>query len=90
MIIAFYLNKTTIRKNIMLGAIRLAKKIAFHKFHSENKLLSLKKGLLSYYGWFKYSNTQVCYKNNIISIVNITKLRDIISENDKLQRRLIA
>lgn len=86
----FYLNKTTIRKNIMLGAIRLAKKIAYYKFRSENKLLSLIKGLLSYYGWFKYSNTQVCYKNNITSIVDINKLREIISEKDKIQKEVVA
>lgn len=79
----FYLNKTTIRKNIMLGAIRLVKKLIKHEFHSEDKYLKIIKGILSYYGWFKYSDTKVCYNKYITSIIDIKQLKEVIANKDK-------
>lgn len=86
----FYNHKTTIRKNIMLGATRLVKNIIRLGSQLTNKLLNMYRGLISYYGWFKYTNTRQCYNKYIANVISITLIRKIISSNDKQERRLTA
>lgn len=86
----FYPNKTTIRKNIMLGATRIARRISNEKFRTNRFYVGKMRALLSYLGWFKYSNTKYCFWKYIGNNINIGKIKRIVSNYDKSQRRLLA
>lgn len=79
----FYRDKTLMRKNVMLSATRLAKKM--HKAKEEGRGYFVKhiKALLSYMGWFTCTNTYDCYKEYIKPYVTISKLKRIISKLDR-------
>ena len=80
----FFREHTTIRKNILLSATRLAKKM----YKARNKLRGYYhkhiEAMISYIGWFTCTDTYRCYEKHIKPYVNIGTLKKIIS---KLQRR---
>lgn len=78
----FYSNRTTLRKNIIINSIRLVKRL----MKAKRYFLKHIRALLSYTGWYKYSNTKTIFYNNIVKNINLNKLRHIISKYDK--RRL--
>lgn len=79
----FYRDKTTIRKSIFLRACRLARRL--------NKKLNINwrdcSQILSYYGWFKPTNTFKAFQKYIISQVNLNTCRKIMSTHDKKQKQ---
>lgn len=84
----FYTNRVIIRKNIMIGATRLVNKILKKKTRCRKQLPSYYRGLLSYLGWFKYSNTFDCYCKYIFSKVSIYDIKHFVSKCDKIERRI--
>lgn len=86
----FYPYKTTIRKNIMLGATRIVRQLINTNIKSKKLFVGKIRALLSYLGWFKYSNTKYCFWKYIGNNVNIGKIKRIVSNYDKSQRRLEA
>lgn len=80
----FFRSKTLIRKSILLSATRLARKMHRAKSQLRGYYHKHIQAMISYMGWFSWSNTYHCYEDNIKPFVNIGKLKRIIS---KLQRR---
>lgn len=87
----FYPHKTIIRKSIMLGATRLVRRLYKHQNMQTEQLITCIRALLSYLGWFKYSNTKYCFWQYIGNKIQIGIIKQIVSDNDKRkQRRLEA
>lgn len=80
----FYRNKTIIRKNILLSAVRLAHKMKKTKIQGRGYYHKHITAMLSYMGWFTCTNTYDAYKEYIKPYICIKKLKKIIS---KLRRR---
>lgn len=80
----FFRDRTVIRKSIMLSATRLAKKMNRAKEQLRGYYQKHITAMISYMGWFSWSNTYHCYEIHIKPYVNIGRLKRIIS---KLQRR---
>lgn len=79
----FFRDRTIIRKEIMLKATRLAKRLHEKK---QRGIMYYKKhisALLSYMGWFSCSDTYDCYLTRIKPYVSIKKLKQIISKLDR-------
>lgn len=75
----FYRNRTTIRKGILLKATRKARVL------QDSEIISWYEAsqMLSYYGWFKRTNTYRYKVENIDSRININRLRSILSNKKK-------
>ena len=80
----FYRTRTTIRKNIMLSATRLAKRMDKAKQEGRGYFLKHVQAMLSYMGWFTCTDTYECYEEHIKPYVVIKKLKKIVS---KMKRR---
>ncbi len=80
----FYRGKTIIRKNIMLAATRLAKKMDKAKEELRGYYHRHIEAMLSYMGWFTCSDTYQCYEERIKPYIKVGRLKKIIS---KLKRR---
>lgn len=80
----FYRNKVILRKSIMIAATRTAKKLARAKAAGRSYYETHVKAMLSYVGWFDCTNTYDCYTEYIKPLVNVGKLKKIVS---KLNRR---
>lgn len=80
----FYRGKTIIRKSIMLSATRLAAKMNKAKEECRGYFQKHIEAMLSYMGWFTCTDTYECYRQRIKSLVNIGKLKKILS---KLRRK---
>lgn len=81
----FFRNRTTIRKRIMIAATRRAKKLYKAKQAGRGYFAKHLKGMLSYMGWFSASDTYRCYEEHIKPLINIGKLKKIISKLDRRQ-----
>lgn len=81
----FYREKTLIRKNIMLSATRLAKRMHQAKEAGRGYFAKHIKAMLSYMGWFSCTDTYECYRENIKPFVKIGKLKKIVSKLDRRQ-----
>lgn len=79
----FYRNKTIMRKSIMLEAVRTAKKLNTAKSAGRGFYVRHIKSMLSHMGWFSCTDTYDCYNIHIKPLVNITKLKKIISKLDR-------
>lgn len=79
----FYRNKVIIRKNIMLSATRLAKRLRDAKEAGRRYYESHIKAMLSYMGWFSCTNTYDCYQLRIKPYVSVGKLKKIVSKLDR-------
>ena len=79
----FYRDKTTIRKSIFLRACRLARRL--HKKLNINWRDCSQ--ILSYYGWFKPTNTYKAFQKYIVTQVNLNTCRKIMSIHDKKERK---
>lgn len=79
----FYRNKTIMRKSIMLEAVRTAKKLNTAKNAGRGFYVRHIKSMLSHMGWFSCTDTYDCYNIRIKPLVNITKLKKIISKLDR-------
>ena len=76
----FYRNRTTIRKSIMLKASRKANKIS-----KKLKVTAYDASqLLSYYGWFKHTNTYSSFDKHVKSKVNIIEMKQLIKRRSEL------
>lgn len=80
----FYRTKTIIRKNIMLSATRLAKKMYNAREKNRGYFHKHIEAMLSYMGWFTCTDTYNCYEERIKPYIKIANLKKIIS---KLKRR---
>ena len=80
----FYRNKTLIRKNIMLSATRLAKKMERSKEANRGYFHRHIEAMLSYMGWFNCTDTYDCYQSRIKPYIHVGRLKKIIS---KIKRR---
>lgn len=83
----FYPHKTTIRKSIMLGATRIVRKLLYSKIKTRRQFIGKIRALLSYLGWFKYSDTKYCFWQYIGNNINIGKIKRMVSDYDKSQKR---
>ena len=83
----FYRNKVILRKNIMLSATRMAKKLARAKKAGRGYYETHVKAMLSYAGWFYYTNTYDCYTKYVKPLVNVGKLKKIVSKLDRRKNR---
>lgn len=75
----FYSDKTILRKTLLLRATRKARKIAKKAWFSWYEASQM----MSYYGWFKDTNTYECYKEYILACVNIKFLKKKISRHGR-------
>lgn len=76
----FYRNRTTVRKSILLKASRKANKIS-----KKLKVTAYDASqLLSYYGWFKHTNTYSSFEKHIRSKVNLTEMKQLIKRRSQL------
>ena len=75
----FYRDKTTIRGKIFVRALRKARKIKA----KSNPTWYDASQILSYTGWFKYTDTYNAYQKYIIQNVNIEACKDLIRRKDK-------
>lgn len=76
----FYRDKTTLRKSILLKASRKATKI-----DKKIKVTSYDASqMLSYFGWFKHTNTYNAFRKHIGSKINITEMKFLIRRRSKL------
>ena len=82
----FYRNRIAIRKNIMISAVRLAKKLKKRKNDAKRFYSKDIRGMLSYIGWFDCTNTYNCYKHYIKPCVNIKKLKKIVSVIERREK----
>lgn len=80
----FYRTKTLIRKNIMLSATRLAKKMERSKEANRGYFHRHIEAMLSYMGWFTCTDTYDCYQSRIKPYIHVGRLKKIIS---KIKRR---
>jgi RNA-directed DNA polymerase len=76
----FYRNRTTVRKSIMLKASRKANKIS-KKLRVTAYYASQ---LLSYYVWFKHTNTYSTFEKHIRSKVNLLEMKQLIKRRSQL------
>ena len=83
----FYRNKVILRKNIMLSATRMAKKLARAKKAGRGYYETHVKAMLSYAGWFYCTNTYDCYTKYVKPLVNVGKLKKIVSKLDRRKNR---
>lgn len=79
----FYRNKTILRKSIMIEATRTARKLKAEKEAGRGYFAKHVKAMLSYMGWFDCTNTYDCYLEYIKPLVNIGKLKKIVSKLDR-------
>lgn len=79
----FYRNKTILRKSIMIEATRTARKLKAAKEAGRGYFAKHVKAMLSYMGWFDCTNTYDCYLEYIKPLVNIGKLKKIVSKLDR-------
>ncbi len=79
----FYRNRVTIRKRIMLATTRLAAKLRKEKEAGRGYYRKHIEAMLSYMGWYSYSDTYNCYLKYIKPCADIGKLKDIISKLDR-------
>lgn len=79
----FYRNKTILRKSIMIEATRTARKLKVAKEAGRGYFAKHVKAMLSYMGWFDCTNTYDCYLEYIKPLVNIGKLKKIVSKLDR-------
>ena len=79
----FYRDKTTIRKSIFLRACRLARRLN----KKSNITWRDASQILSYYGWFKQTDTCEAFEKYISSQINLNICKTIMSKYDKKQRR---
>ena len=76
----FYRTRTTIRKSILLKASRKANKIS-----KKLKVTAYDASqLLSYYGWFKHTNTYSSFEKHIRSKVNLVEMKQLIRRRSEL------
>lgn len=75
----FYRDKTTIRGKIFVRALRKARRI---KAKTKPTWYDASQ-ILSYSGWFKYTDTYNAYQKYIIQNVNIEACKDLIRRKDK-------
>lgn len=83
----FYRNKVILRKNIMIAATRMAKRLAKAKAVGRGYYAKHVKSMLSYVGWFDCTNTYDCYTKYVKPLVNIGKLKKIVSKLDRRKNR---
>lgn len=79
----FYRNKVILRKSIMIAATRMAKKLARAKAAGRGYYETHVKAMLSYVGWFDCTNAYDCYTKYIKPLVNVGKLKKIVSKLDR-------
>lgn len=80
----FYRNKVIMRKSIMVAATRLAGKMDRAKQELRGYYHKHIQAMLSYIGWFDCTDTYNCYESRIKPLINVGKLKSIIS---KIKRR---
>ncbi|WP_202193021.1 RNA-directed DNA polymerase [Roseburia faecis] len=83
----FYRNKVILRKNIMIAATGMAKRLAKAKAVGRGYYAKHVKSMLSYVGWFDCTNTYDCYTKYVKPLVNIGKLKKIVSKLDRRKNR---
>ena len=79
----FYRNKTLIRKNIMLSATRLAKKMERSKEANRGYFHRHIEAMLSYMGWFTCTDTYDCYQSRIKPYIHVGRLKKNNIKNQK-------
>lgn len=79
----FFRDRTIIRKNIMVKATALARKLCSAKNAGRRYFINHIKAMLSYMGWFSCTDTYDCYRERIKPFVNIGKLKKIVSKLDR-------
>ena len=79
----FMRNRVTIRKRIMLSATRLAAKMHKNRERLRGYYRRHIQAMLSYIGWFNCTDTYDCYRDRIKPLVNVGRLKKIISKLDR-------
>ena len=83
----FFRNRTTIRKSIMLAAVRQARKLKAAKDAGRAYYLKHVQGMVSYMGWFDCTDSYLCYHKYLKPYFRFKKLKEIISKLQRRQRR---
>ena len=92
----FFRDRTVIRKNIMLAAVRLASKMDKQKTARRGYYGRHIRAMLSYMGWFMHCSAYACYTQYIKPHVDIGRLKKIISkidrreDHDTMERRTLS
>ena len=80
---AFYRDRTVIRKRIMIDAVRCAKKLKKAKDQGRRFYGKLTRAFMSRLGWFTATDSYNCYLKYIKPIIEVRKIKHIISKQDK-------
>ena len=80
----FFRDRTTLRKSIMLKAVRKARKLK----DTINKNWFECTQILSYYGWFKHADVYNVYEKYIQPCVNLGECKKIVSLHSYKERRM--
>lgn len=84
----FYRNRVTIRKRIMIRATRLATRI-HNKLQSGQRFYRKHiRAMVSLLGWFTWTDSYRCYQQRIKPLINVRRLKNLISRMDRRESRL--
>ena len=82
----FYRNRITLRRSILLKALRKARRL----YKAEKITIFAARQMLSYLGWLNHTDTYGIYVREIKPLVNYQVLKRRLSAYDKRQNRRIA
>ena len=77
----FYRNRVTLRRSILLKALRKARRI----FNAEKVTIHAARQMLSYLGWLSHTSTYGIYEREIKPLVNYQSLKRRLSKYDRRQ-----
>ena len=80
-------NKVVIRKRIMLKATHLAKRIWMRKQAGGRVYKRHAQAMISYMGWFTYTDSYSCYLKYIKPYITVKRLKQLVSRLDKKENR---
>lgn len=83
----FWRFTVTIRKRIMLKATRMAKRIRRRKESGGRIFKRHAQAMISYMGWFTYTDSYACYLQHIKPFINVKRLKQLVSRLDRKENK---
>lgn len=84
----FYRNRVTIRKRIMLKAVRLATRIQKRIRSGKRLFRRHAQAMISLIGWFSWTDSYGCYLVHIKPKIHIKRLKNLVSRMDRRENRI--
>ena len=84
----FYRTHVTIRKRIFIKATRLARRICVRIASGKRLFRKHAQAMISYAGWFSWTDSYDAFKKHISSNVSIRMLKKLVSRLDRRENRI--